>query len=246
VSTIASDSRSEARCGGSVGEGAPGSGAGVAKLDAAAAAFVRCQVSCGYDREWGTTTQGVILGPPAPPGVGSGGGGGGGGGARAGDVCAPRGTPWPVLVEEDVAVYLASLRGRPEDGWSEVVRAPERRQTVLMKRAADGSNVKAALASSVVGSSAPGDGESADPDAVFGALAHLEQYGQWDLSWQRVAGLCHIDVHNAVAYLVADSPPMPCACAPPLPIEPPFLSPCSPPPAQTPSSSRSATFAACA
>jgi hypothetical protein len=173
----------------------------MAALDAAASAFVRCQLSSGYDREWGMTTQGVEVSSSGSSSSSS---------TASTVLRAPSrdGTPWPVLVEEDASVFLRTLTSRPEDGYSEVLHDAGRRLKVFM---GPGTAVRSALSNAVVGRDATGGEWDTDCDceASFNAVADIDNYGEWDYSWQRVEGMGHIDCHNCLCYMVSDAPPMP-------------------------------------
>ena len=148
-------------------------------------------------------TQGVEVAAAAAASAGA-----DAGGAAASVLRAPAGAPWPVLVEEDAALFLRTLNLKPEDGFSEVLHDASRRLKVFM---GPGTAVRSALSNAVVGRDG-GGGEfdvDCDAEAAYSAVADLDNYGEWDYSWQRVEGLGHIDAHNCLCYLVSDAPPMP-------------------------------------
>ena len=211
VSTIASESAIALGASAAAGDAAAAAAAaaaasseGMAALDAAASAFVRCQQASGYDREWGVTTQGVEVNGSSSSSSSS----SSPGTSADAALRAPSGTPWPVLVEEDSAVFLRTLTSRPEDGYSEVLHDPGRRLKMLM---GPGTSVRSALSNAVVGRDAAG-GEwdiDCDVEACYNAVGDLDNYGDWDYTWQSLESLGHIDCHNRVCYMVSDAPPMP-------------------------------------
>lgn len=123
-------------------------------IDVAAEAFVSAQVTSGYDREWGMTTQGVAVdgeaaavtaAPSTTAASGSSWFGWGSAEAApasapaipvsstgAPSIFAPAGPNFPVIVEEDTAILIAAVRGVKADGWTEVLDDVPRRLRVSM------------------------------------------------------------------------------------------------------------------
>lgn len=107
---------------------------------------------------------------------------------------------WPLTTEEDGSVLMSYFNLKPTEGWSELLEDTEKRLKVYSQQRND-ITVRPHVANLALA-------RHTEPE-VHDAVANLQKYGQWDLSWAHTEHITYLDPFTEVTYMIGDAPPAP-------------------------------------